>query len=131
MPCIWVLAGTNGAGKSSVAGAILRRSGGDYFNPDEVAQRLRSADPLLTQRQANAAAWAAGLAKKPDWLRTFTPTGEQWSVLIRDADGALTETVGYDVFSRSYAAGAVSLGAVWPYSSAARPWRSSPRPTSG
>lgn len=121
MPCIWVLAGTNGAS----------RSGGDYFNPDEVAQRLRSADPLLTQRQANAAAWAAGLAKKPDWLRTFAPTGEQWSVLIRDADGALTETVGYDVFSRSYAAGAVSLGAVWPYSSAARPWRSSPRPTSG
>jgi predicted ABC-type ATPase len=61
VPCIWVLAGTNGAGKSSVAGAILRRSGGDYFNPDEVAQRLRSADSLLTQRQANAAAWAAGV----------------------------------------------------------------------
>jgi predicted ABC-type ATPase len=61
VPCIWVLAGTNGAGKSSIAGALLRRSGGDYFNPDEVARRLRSERPGLTSSEANAAAWSAGV----------------------------------------------------------------------
>jgi len=69
VPCIWVLAGTNGAGKSSVAGELLRRSGGDYFNPDEVARRLRSTQPRLTQSQANAAAWAAGVAMLDDAIR--------------------------------------------------------------
>ncbi len=61
MPGIWVLAGTNGAGKSSVGGEILRRAGGDYFNPDEVARRLLRSRPGLTQRQANSAAWASGV----------------------------------------------------------------------
>ena len=60
-PCIWVLAGTNGAGKSSVAGALLRESGGDYFNPDEVARMLRGRDPSLSVEQANAEAWRIGL----------------------------------------------------------------------
>lgn len=61
MACIWVLAGTNGGGKSSVGGALLRESGGDYFNPDEVARRLRAERPALTRVEANAAAWAAGV----------------------------------------------------------------------
>jgi predicted ABC-type ATPase len=67
--CIWVLAGTNGAGKSSVAGELLRRSGGDYLNPDEAARRLRLAQPRLTQSQANAAAWAAGVSMLDDAIR--------------------------------------------------------------
>lgn len=66
MPCIWVLAGTNGAGKSSIAGDLLRRFGGDYFNPDEVARKLLSARPWLTPSQANAAARAAGLRMLDD-----------------------------------------------------------------
>lgn len=69
MPCIWVLAGTNGAGKSSIAGAFLRQSGGDYLNPDELAGRLRLITPQLTQDQANAAAWAAGLELLDDAIR--------------------------------------------------------------
>jgi predicted ABC-type ATPase len=67
--CIWVLAGTNGAGKSSIAGELLRFSGGDYVNPDEVAQRLRSVQPELTQRQANSAAWAASVRLLDDAIR--------------------------------------------------------------
>jgi predicted ABC-type ATPase len=59
--CIWVLAGTNGAGKSSIAGAFLRESGGDYFNPDEVARELRQRDASLSETDANARAWRLGL----------------------------------------------------------------------
>ena len=57
---IYVLAGTNGAGKSSIAGAMLRATGADYFNPDEAARRIRSADPRVTQADANSAAWHQG-----------------------------------------------------------------------
>ena len=59
--CIWVLAGTNGAGKSSVGGEFLRRAGGDYFNPDEAARRLLTAHPRLTQAEANSRAWHDGV----------------------------------------------------------------------
>ncbi len=59
--CIWVLAGANGAGKSSVGGAMLRQSGGEYFNPDEVAAAMRRRDPTLTQLEANSLAWNIGL----------------------------------------------------------------------
>ena len=59
-PTIRVLAGTNGAGKSSVAGAMLRAAGGDWFNPDAVARRLRDAHPDLDQATANGLAWQAG-----------------------------------------------------------------------
>jgi predicted ABC-type ATPase len=57
---ITVLAGTNGAGKSSVAGARIRALGGAYFNPDDVARTLREVDPALDMREANAAAWQEG-----------------------------------------------------------------------
>ncbi len=59
-PRILVLAGTNGAGKSSVGGAFLRQSGGEYFNPDEVARALRTADPTLDTTAANGRAWDVG-----------------------------------------------------------------------
>ena len=59
-PCIYVLAGTNGAGKSSIAGAAFRASGGEYFNPDEAARRILIANPSLVHDEANAAAWHHG-----------------------------------------------------------------------
>lgn len=59
-PCITVLAGTNGGGKSSVGGAMLRQAGGDYFNPDEAAQRFQAIDPSLSLPQANSRAWHEG-----------------------------------------------------------------------
>jgi len=33
-PTLTVLAGVNGAGKSSIGGEALRASGAEYFNPD-------------------------------------------------------------------------------------------------
>jgi predicted ABC-type ATPase len=59
-PCIYVLAGTNGAGKTSVAGAMFRQSGADYFNPDEAAIRILAANPGITAPEANSAAWHEG-----------------------------------------------------------------------
>jgi len=57
---IYVLAGINGAGKSSIGGAMLRATGADYFDPDEASRRIRSANPALTRAEANSAAWHQG-----------------------------------------------------------------------
>jgi predicted ABC-type ATPase len=59
-PTIHVLAGTNGAGKSSVGGAALRREGADYFNPDEVARSVVAANPGIALELANSIAWREG-----------------------------------------------------------------------
>ena len=58
--CVYVLAGTNGAGKSSIGGAAIREKGADYFNPDEATQRIRSSNPHISERDANRAAWQEG-----------------------------------------------------------------------
>ena len=58
---IYVLAGVNGAGKSSVGGAAFRASGADYYDPDEGARALMAANPTLTQADANSAAWHEGV----------------------------------------------------------------------
>jgi len=58
---IYVIAGVNGAGKSSIGGAAFRTFGGDYYNPDEVARQLIAADPELDPTEANAAAWRQGV----------------------------------------------------------------------
>jgi len=55
-----VLAGVNGAGKSSIGGAIIRASGADYYNADEAAREIRHAKARLGQREANGLAWGKG-----------------------------------------------------------------------
>lgn len=57
MARITVLAGTNGAGKSSLAGCALRAAGGVYFNPHEETQTILARNPGMTLEQANACAW--------------------------------------------------------------------------
>jgi predicted ABC-type ATPase len=59
-PCIYVLAGTNGAGKSSIAGAMFIAKGADYFNPDNAAARIRHARPYVSEAEANSQAWNQG-----------------------------------------------------------------------
>jgi predicted ABC-type ATPase len=59
-PQIHVLAGVNGAGKSSIIGATIRAKGGEYYNPDEAAREIMAANPGLGQTEANAAAWEQG-----------------------------------------------------------------------
>jgi predicted ABC-type ATPase len=59
-PCIYVLAGTNGAGKSSIAGAMFQQAGVEYFDPDQAARRIRERNPDASQTEANSAAWEQG-----------------------------------------------------------------------
>jgi predicted ABC-type ATPase len=65
----------NGAGKSSIGGAMLRARGADYYNPDEAARAIREQDPTLSQREANSRAWNAGadrLRRAIDERKDFT-----------------------------------------------------------
>ena len=39
---IWVIAGPNGGGKSSIIGEMIRESGADYFDPDDRNATLRA-----------------------------------------------------------------------------------------
>jgi predicted ABC-type ATPase len=39
---------------------MLQEAGADYFNPDEAARRIRSANPGMTEVEANSAAWHQG-----------------------------------------------------------------------
>lgn len=57
---IFVLAGVNGAGKSSIGGAALLARQVPYFNPDLAARTLLDSNPGLTQELANASAWECG-----------------------------------------------------------------------
>lgn len=57
---LFVLAGVNGAGKSSLGGAAIQASGAEFFNPDIAATRLREQQPGLFTEQANGLAWTLG-----------------------------------------------------------------------
>ena len=66
---LYVIAGVNGAGKSSIAGAVLLRRGIPYFNPDEVARELCEADPALPLAEAQSIAWREGVALLEEAIR--------------------------------------------------------------
>jgi predicted ABC-type ATPase len=58
-PFLFVLAGVNGAGKSSVGGAMLAAHGLTWFNPDSYARELMQQSGL-SQEEANDHAWRHG-----------------------------------------------------------------------
>src|SRR5580765_5280921 len=61
-PRIFVLAGVNGAGKSSVGGDTLRRNDRPWFNPDDYTRDLLATSGC-TLAEANAEAWQEGLRR--------------------------------------------------------------------
>jgi predicted ABC-type ATPase len=69
---IVVAAGTNGAGKSSIVGEFLKRTGGAYYNPDERTRELIAAG--LGSADANSRAWADGY----DALRRAIDRGDSF-----------------------------------------------------
>lgn len=91
-PRIYVLAGVNGAGKSSIGGAAFRSFGADYFNPDEAARKRIAAKPGLGQAEANSAAWHQGrrlleraIAERLDFAFETTLGGNTISRLLAEA----------------------------------------------
>ena len=93
---ITVIAGVNGAGKSSIAGAWIRDAGGEYFNADEVARQLLSQDPKLSQYAANGQAWQMGF----DYL---------FNAIKRDSDYTFETTLGGNTITQSLL-GAIEKG---------------------
>lgn len=61
-PVLYVLAGVNGAGKSSIGGHALTRAGLTWFNPDTFARELLAATGC-DQDSANAHAWTEGVRR--------------------------------------------------------------------
>jgi predicted ABC-type ATPase len=60
-PVIHVLAGVNGAGKSSIGESEFRSEGSSVFNPDTIAQQIRDLHhPDISLPLANAHAWQIG-----------------------------------------------------------------------
>jgi predicted ABC-type ATPase len=55
---LYVLAGVNGGGKSSLGGRVLREAGMDWFNPDDWSRALQAAG--RPRELADADAWAEG-----------------------------------------------------------------------
>lgn len=91
-PQIYVLAGVNGAGKSSIGGAAVRAAGGQYYNPDEAAALIRKANPNLSQTAANGLAWQSGkrlleraIAERLDFAFETTLGAETMTALLIQA----------------------------------------------
>ena len=63
-PVLFVLAGVNGAGKSSIGGHLLTQAGLAWFNPDTCARELVR-EHGYGQEDANIAAWCW------TWPRTY------------------------------------------------------------
>lgn len=61
-PVLYVLAGVNGAGKSSIGGHLLERRGLTWFNPDTFARECRALSGC-DQATADERAWAEGLRR--------------------------------------------------------------------
>lgn len=55
---LYVLAGVNGGGKSSMGGRTLREAGADWFNPDDWSRQLQAAG--RAREQADGEAWQEG-----------------------------------------------------------------------
>lgn len=89
---LYVLAGTNGAGKSSIVGAMFLEKGIEYFNPDEAAKRILAANPAISVAEANSAAWHEGrrlleraISEKLDYAFETTLGGTTIAALLQKA----------------------------------------------
>jgi predicted ABC-type ATPase len=91
-PSLYVLAGVNGAGKSSIGESIFRAEGSAVFNPDTVALKIRALHPDISVAQANGHAWQIGkelleeaIAEKRDYRFETTLGGRSIARLLQTA----------------------------------------------
>ncbi|WP_269790848.1 hypothetical protein [Stenotrophomonas sp. Iso1] len=90
MASILVLAGVNGAGKSSLLGMMLREDGASWFNPDAFTRQLVERGWPL--EEANATAWLEGtrrlreaIADNSDYAFETTLGANTIPALLHDA----------------------------------------------
>ena len=69
---ITVLAGVNGAGKSSIGGSKLHDEGLDWYNPDELARALHAQFPDRFMEEINSQVWHEGLGRLKEAIRDNT-----------------------------------------------------------
>ena len=96
-PVLYVLAGANGAGKSSVGGHLLERNGLTWFNPDTFARELM-ASTGCDQVTANGYAWHEGMRRLEEaiakgWNYVFETTLGGKSVTEKILDAAKTHDI--------------------------------------
>jgi predicted ABC-type ATPase len=91
-PLLYVLAGVNGAGKSSIGETIFRAEGSVVFNPDTIALKIRALHPDISAAQANGHAWQMGkelleeaIAQKRDYRFETTLGGRSIARLLQTA----------------------------------------------
>jgi predicted ABC-type ATPase len=91
-PRIFVLAGVNGAGKSSIGGAMLLQVGVEFYNPDAAARLFLLSGQGTTQEEANAAAWEQGrrlleraIDERKDFAFETTLGGKTITFLLKKA----------------------------------------------
>jgi predicted ABC-type ATPase len=92
VPTINVLAGVNGAGKSSIGEQNFNTEGAPIFNPDTVARKIRQLHPDIPSHLANAQAWQIGkslleqaIAEKCDYRFETTLGGNTITSLLMEA----------------------------------------------
>jgi len=91
-PRIYVLAGPNGGGKSSIAGAAVKQQGVEYFNPDEAAAQILTVNQHISIEEAQSAAWYEGkrlleraIAERLDYAFETTLGGNTIAALLEQA----------------------------------------------
>ena len=91
-PIIHALAGVNGAGKSSIGESEFNRQGSPVFNPDTIAQKIRTLHPDIPLALANAHAWQIGkslleqaIAERRDYRFETTLGGNTIARLLEQA----------------------------------------------
>jgi predicted ABC-type ATPase len=77
---------------------MLRRSGADYFNPDEASRRILAANPQISNAEANSTAWYEGkrllqraIAERLDFAFETTLGGQTITALLQKALAAGVE----------------------------------------
>ncbi len=91
-PRLYVVAGANGAGKSSILGAMILEQGVEYFNPDAATRLIQQANPGIAKSEANSIAWYQGkrllelaIAHRRDFAFETTLGGRTMTALLLKA----------------------------------------------
>lgn len=71
-PVIYVIAGVNGSGKSSVVGPYFNLDGLEIYNPDEEEKALRSRFPDKSKIEVNEIAWREGIRRLREAIKSNT-----------------------------------------------------------